>query len=257
MARTANSSDPAELEAFAPARKPLIEGVLPERLLAMVYGRTGSGKSAIVLDMAIAIVNGRPSRGHSVQRGGVLWLAVEGAEDAGPRLGPGVPSCVLAATANSFGGPYGQTSLVEHAKELCAVLAPEQPGLIVLDTLARATVGRNESAAQDMTPVLDAANNLREITGACVLLIHHAGWDARHSRGFSGLIDWPDTVLRVTARDGVVDVIAEKQRASSSGKRIATMALIPHDGAVVVAPPSSVELGRCARALVLALGVGS
>ena len=108
-----------------------------------------------------------------------------------------------------------------------------------------------------MTPVLDAANNLREITGACVLLIHHVGWDARHSRGFSGLIDWPDTVLRVTARDGVVDVIAEKQRASSSGKRIATMALIYHDGAVVVAPPSSVELGRCARALVLALGVGS
>ncbi len=55
-----------------------IDDVLPLSGIAAVYGSPGSGKSVIVTDMMLHITSGKPWRGKPVQRGIVIYAALEG-----------------------------------------------------------------------------------------------------------------------------------------------------------------------------------
>lgn len=55
---------------------------------------------------------------------------------------------------------------------------------IIVDTFARASVGLEENSAKDMGLAVAILDKLKEATGACVLLVHHAGKDV--SRGLRG-----------------------------------------------------------------------
>jgi hypothetical protein len=61
-----------------PPRTFLVDGILPETSLGVLYGLPGSGKTFLALDLAFSIANGRPWLGHSVQQGGVVYIAAEG-----------------------------------------------------------------------------------------------------------------------------------------------------------------------------------
>jgi len=59
-----------------------------------------------------------------------------------------------------------------------AVLAAGgRSGLLVVDTLSRATPGANENASTDMGEIGEASKDLQRRTGVVVLLVHHTGKD--------------------------------------------------------------------------------
>jgi hypothetical protein len=62
-----------------------------------------------------------------------------------------------------------------------------RPILVVVDTLARSLPGRDENSSRDIGTVIDNADLIRQACGACVLLVHHTGYDASHERGSTAL----------------------------------------------------------------------
>jgi putative DNA primase/helicase len=75
-------------------------------------------------------------------------------------------------------------------------------GLLIIDTLNRASGGADENSSKDMGEIIDAAKGLKAKLGGTVLLIHHSGKDATKGlRGHSSLHAALDAAVEVR-RDG-------------------------------------------------------
>ena len=194
--------EPVHTFASTTAAPWIVKGVLPQAGLAVIYGASGAGKSFVVLDLALAIAQGRPWRGRKVRQGRVAYVAAEGADGFRKRLAAyaqhhkvdlaQVPVSVLNGAPNLM--------LLEDAKDLAAgvLAAGADTSVIVVDTLAQTTPGANENAGEDMGKALGHCKRLHELTGALVVLIHHSGKDqARGARGWSGLRAAADAEIEV------------------------------------------------------------
>src|SRR5690606_14300897 len=74
-----------DVESLPPPRW-LVPGVLTEGSLAAIYGAPESGKSFLAVDISMAIAGGIDWHGRQVERGGVLYIAAEGAPGLGKRF---------------------------------------------------------------------------------------------------------------------------------------------------------------------------
>jgi hypothetical protein len=75
-------------------------------------------------------------------------------------------------------------------------------GLLVIDTLNRATRGADENSSRDMGEIIDAAKALQLKLGGTVLLVHHTGKDpTKGLRGHTSLGNVIDACVEVQ-RDG-------------------------------------------------------
>ena len=74
------------------------------------------------------------------------------------------------------------------------------PGIIVIDTLARSMVGMNENDSMDAGLVIAAMDAVRDHFECTVILIHHSGKDdSRGARGSSAFFGGFDVIYEVTA----------------------------------------------------------
>lgn len=93
--------------------------------------------------------------------------------------------------------PVQVTGAIEDIKERGANTG-FPPKLIVIDTLARCSVGSDENSAQEMGYVIDGLMRIREATGATVLVVRHSGKDtSRGMRGSNRLLGDLDTSIEV------------------------------------------------------------
>lgn len=161
----------------------LIDGLIDRHSMWIMYGASGSGKTAVAVDVAGHVAAGLPWRGHKVQQGLVLYVAAENAHSTKRRLWAW-------QRAKGQTGPLPWV-IVENFKRLdqeavgllvALVVAAGQesgaaPVLIVIDTLAR-TMNGEENSNTDMSRFVDLADSLRDVTGASILIVHHTGKDA-------------------------------------------------------------------------------
>jgi hypothetical protein len=186
------------------AMRPLqwrVKGLLPEQGIAAVYGASGSGKSFLVLDLALALCRGSAWFGNRVHRCSVTYVCLEGAAGMSLRLkalGETVPEDLLFLTAPvNLLLTKDLTDLVEAIRA-----AGAEGGVVVVDTLNRATPGADESSSVDMGQAIAGANAIQRGIGGLVLLVHHVGKDASKGlRGHSSLLAALDAAIEVR-RDG-------------------------------------------------------
>lgn len=213
----------------------LIDGVLDMNSLAIMYGPSQSGKSFISLDMLLRVAAGFDWQGKAVSQGRCLYIAAEGTGDIGERV---------AAWKSQY-----RTADISQADFLCmpvnlydAASVAALKGLvtrglynfIVIDTLARSMVGADENSAKDAAIVIAAADALRSVNEACVLLVHHSGYDATHARGSTAFRSASDTELSVKRTpDGLVILKAEKQKTRADGDKW-VLALKPREDSLIV-----------------------
>jgi hypothetical protein len=70
--------------------------------------------------------------------------------------------------------------------------------IVIVDTFAQVMPGANENAGEDVGKALTHCKRIHELTGAMIILIHHAGKDAsKGARGWSGLRAAADAELEV------------------------------------------------------------
>ncbi len=209
-----------DVESLPPPRW-LVPGVLTEGSLAAIYGAPESGKSFLAVDMSMAIAGGVDWHGRQVERGGVLYIAAEGAPGLGKRFRAWkMDRCAqgcrfdlhlmrddLNLAAEKDGGARA------FAQAVADELGPLR--LIVIDTLNQTAAGADENSAKDMGRYIASMKLLRNATGAAVVVVHHSGKDlGKGMRGSSALLGAMDTTVEVErASDGrSIKVAVKKQK---------------------------------------------
>ena len=199
-----------------PDPEPLVDNVLDQGTVALLYGKWGSGKSFAALDWAASVATGRPWQGRTTERRPVLYVAAEGAFGLKGRLDAwetGWHVDIPDGSLDVLPHPVNLTHAIEVAN-LAALIEWNGYGLVVLDTLARCMVGADENSAKDCGQVVDVLTRLRERTpdGRGVILgVHHAGKDGKTFRGSSAFEAGADTVYAV-ALDGPVITLERAKR---------------------------------------------
>jgi AAA domain len=200
--------DDAATSALEEPTNPLIEGLLDEGALSVIYGDSGSGKTFVALDLGFHVASGRPWNGKQVAHGLVVYIAAEGGRRIKTRL--------AALKAHFKPNTEPLLALVRYPidlrtsdanlQELIALVrtAERQVGKkcvwVIVDTLSRAIAGGDENSSIDMGRIVVAADRIRAGTGAHFSFVHHTGKDAlRGARGHSLLRAATDTEIETTA----------------------------------------------------------
>ena len=178
----------------------LLNPILPERSLAMLYAPRGIGKSWLGLSIGLAVASGAPLLRWTVPRprhvlyvDGEMPLAELQLRLASIKAGMGVaiPNHgfrILAADNTEAGinlsSNEGQQALEPHLAHI---------DLLILDNLSTLMASGSEGASDAWLPMQNWLLRLRRM-GIAVLLIHHAGVNGRQ-RGTSRREDALDTVI--------------------------------------------------------------
>jgi len=188
----------------------IIDNLFCRGELLMVVGDSGTGKSYLVLDMLFAIATGESWAGgrfaiprrqlciysYGEGRRGIRKRTIarhnhyrEGGGEEEPALLmlPVIPQ-LFDSTA-----PDGAEAFIRECQR---VTAGQEVGVVVIDTLNRASRGGDENSTPDSTLMLAHAERIQQETGAAVLIVHHVNKTGSY-RG--------NTTLR-GAMDGMLEV---------------------------------------------------
>lgn len=216
----------AEFAAGAPPES-VVHGLIFRGSLAFVYGDAAAGKTFLALDLVLSVARGVPWRDLPTAPGRVLYVVAEGVAGVRRRLNAYATHHGLTLDtdleAADFIAATPDLSSDAHADGLIRLI--QQLGcvrVLVIDTLAASTAGADENSGQDMGAVLARLTRIQNETGACVLVIHHAGKDAaRGARGWSGLRGAADTMLEVSRRADCRIARVAKQKDGEDGQSYA------------------------------------
>jgi KaiC/GvpD/RAD55 family RecA-like ATPase len=192
--------------ALSAAPPSLIRGLLDQQASAVVYGPSNSGKTFVVLDMALSVAASVPWAGRETASGLVVYVSAEGGRNMFKRLAawhkahPGhedAPFVVVPCPINLRDGKADVPALVNLIHEQESAFG-QRAVLVVIDTLARALAGGDENSSVDMGALVANVDRVREAVKATCILVHHTGKDAsRGGRGWSGLLGAIDTEIEV------------------------------------------------------------
>jgi hypothetical protein len=192
----------------------LVEGMIVEGELAVVYGPPKAGKTFFVLDLALSVATGTQFHGpRAVEAPGrVLYVIGEGnAELFGERIKAWCDARELPLPDDSFLTVADQPDITKP-EDVADLAGIARPRLIILDTLSRTMTG-DENSPADMAAYVRGCDRLRQATGAAVVVVHHEGKDAsRGPMGHTKLRGALDTAIRVHPRNGSIWVEMADQR---------------------------------------------
>lgn len=201
-----------------------IKGVIPKGELGILFGASGSGKTFVALDLAMAIARGTPWRGHRVEKARVLYIAAEGSGGVGRRIRAACRKQNIDPNDMDLSVMYAAPNVMEKddiAELLRSIRIAGDFDMIFVDTFAQVTPGANENAGEDMGHALANIKALCEACGAMVILVHHAGKDAsKGSRGWSGLKAAADVQVEVLRHENNArEIHLEKMKDGEDGLR--------------------------------------
>jgi hypothetical protein len=218
-----------ELEALPPPTW-LIDELIADHGLSIVYGDPGAGKSFIVLDMALRIAFGMDWHGVAAKQTGVLYIAGEGARGLGKRVkGWRREHALEGADAPFLLLPIAVQMLdAKDRAKLCRTINAAKDragfpiGLTIIDTVSRAIAGQDENGQESMSSFVGACGDIQMHTGGAVIGVHHSGKDKeRGMRGSTVLLGGCDASMKVTkSDDGRVTIDVEKQKDAEEAKPI-------------------------------------
>lgn len=194
-----------ELSAL-PAPQWRVKGLIPQKGLVFVYGASGSGKTFLALDLAMAVALGETWFGIKTNAAPVVYMPLEAGAGIRLRVQAWEANKVKKAPDNFRVGHGGSFSLNESnnvgglAKSVLAAVG--SGAVVILDTLARATPDLDENSSRDMGLAVQFADELARLVDGLVLLVHHSGKDpGKGMRGSSSLLGAADATIEVTANN--------------------------------------------------------
>jgi KaiC/GvpD/RAD55 family RecA-like ATPase len=161
----------------------LVSGWLSSRDRSVLAGDSKAGKSFFALELALCIAFGRNLFGLTTKRGGVIYQVGEGLLGFKKRLrawrayygveySREVPFRLFQRGIDIYRDFDQVDALIEEIKAHAATFdVPLR--LVVIDTLAKASIGADENAVKDMGIVMRNVERINEKTGCHVMLVHH------------------------------------------------------------------------------------
>lgn len=179
-------------------REMLLDPILPEQGLAMIYGYRGTGKTYVAMAIAVAVATGGPFlKWHAPRPRSVLYVdgelpATTMQERVRTILGGCLPPEILKfVTPDLQACPMPDLSTSDGQMRLEPLVAGAD--LVVLDNLSALCKTGNENEGQDWLSIQEWMLGLRK-RGIAVLFAHHAGKN-KSQRGTSKREDLLDTVI--------------------------------------------------------------
>ena len=209
----------------------LVRDIIPAQSLVALYGKPGSYKSFVALDLAARIAAGLQAFDRDVEQGAVVYIAGEGGAGLKRRrdaivkrhgLPKDIPIFFLRAQLDLRSKPDDAIALLAAIRALGVKVS-----LIIIDTLARAFGGGNENSSEDMGAFIGIISALQEELACAALIVHHSGKDeARGMRGHSSLLGAVDAELEVTklspegSEERIGQLTVTKQKDGEDGFKI-------------------------------------
>lgn len=163
-------------------KKWLIYGILPHNDVGYLYGRPGSYKSFMALDIACRVASATKWNGIDVDYPGmVLYIAAEGGSEMhlrkkAWRIKTGQDnSAVTILESSVIINNVNEREQLKAAMREVQVKTGMRFVLIVIDTFSKCFVG-NENDAADMRTFVAGCEDLRDsFDGCCILFVGHTG----------------------------------------------------------------------------------
>ncbi|MGY4650579.1 AAA family ATPase [Mycobacterium sp. URHB0021] len=199
-----------------PDPEPLIDNVLDQGTIVLLYGKWGTAKTFIALDWGLSVLTGRKWQARAVEQRRVLYVAAEGAFGFKGRVDAWERGWHATIGDGDFAllpHPVNLTRAVDVAN-LGALISWGGYDYVILDTLARCMVGADENSAKDCGVAVDNMVRLLGCTPGgrgVVQGVHHAGKDGKTMRGSSAFEGAADTVY-FASRDGAVITLDREKR---------------------------------------------
>lgn len=189
---------------YIPKPRWIIEDTLTEKGYGILYGKPGTFKTFIALDMALTVATGqfkKPGLWTPDRPGRVIMCVGEGRAMLRERViaweheyyfGRQVPNFILADPV-----PLVTEDLEGFIEGALAVTGGEGYDLAIIDTIGRAMQGANENAQQDASKFTQMVEAMQRNLGCAVLALHHAGHSTdNRARGSSVFPADADTVIQ-------------------------------------------------------------
>jgi hypothetical protein len=187
----------------------LIEPFFEKDSQVVLWGESGSGKSFVALSWGMAIATGTAWLGkYPTIQANVLYCVGEGDRGMRRRARAGqieygfksIPGFWFYPMAPRIRDPKVLGEFLKMVKRC-------QPGLVIIDTLARSFSG-DENKAEDMNDWLNAAMIIQRETGACVMVVHHTAKAVKKGgvateRGSGALRGAMDTSIMVRGGEAI------------------------------------------------------
>ena len=178
----------------------LIDKTLPQKGIAIVVGKSGAGKTFVVLDMVAAIASGEDWFERKTKKTSVVYIVAEG-----------MLQNRIKALKNMYGkkfeeaifyivkDPFNLFSSSDDVQDIA--LKVPKGSMVVIDTLAQASPGMDENSGKDMGQVIQNCKMLQQEIDGLVLLVAHSGkGKAEDIRGHSSLRAAADAVIIVNKK---------------------------------------------------------
>ena len=189
----------------------IVAPYLVDKSFAVLFGAPASYKSFLALDWALSIAHGIDWNGRAVEQGTVAYMALEGQSGLATRAEAWHKEMNLEQRDVPFYALTCPMSMVDELTEGSDVEkiinSIEQefggvvPKMIVIDTLARSFVGKDENSATDMGMFVRNIDLIRERFDCTVLAVHHSGKDSdKGMRGSSALRGAVDSEFEIVRR---------------------------------------------------------
>lgn len=212
--------------------QPLIDGFLVKESIVRLYGPPKHFKSFVMLDMAGCVGSGIPWHGNKTAQSKVLYVVAEGVRGIRRRV-----RAWEALNKRSMVGVHFYPKAVQlgERKDVSTLIRTAKRGgyeFIILDTQARCTVGMEENSASEMGVVVAALDVLKEVTGACVALVHHSGAAGGRARGSTAILGALDAEFEVKAKkhEMTVELITRAQKDLAEASEIEMDLITPGPG---------------------------
>ncbi len=232
----------SEIHAFEQSvRTPIVQGLLFRNTLAWIAGPSGTFKSFVTADLAFRYgSDGMDYHGRRMTSGRTLLVIAEGAGSyADRRAAWEKQHDQEVKQVMIYPAPLQLGDTLKEMPALISYLKEEEGagrgfGLVVFDTQAMCTVGIDENTSE-VNLVINVLHRIREVSGACVLTVHHFGKKGGAGmRGSSMLYAAADTVIVIDKEvDGMKVTLSTggehgKQKDAVAETDFLTLELIPH-----------------------------
>ena len=186
-----------------PAPAWLIEGILPERALTLMFGTSNSFKSFLAVDMACHIATNLNWHGQAIKPGPVVYIAAEGAYSLARQRIAGWAHYHGVIPDDLYLIPQGlaldNQKTLQHLQASFDAL-PKKPVLLVSDVLA-GTIDGSDGEIEVIQRRLVVTRQLIERYQLAELMITHSGWSQKaRARGSTHLWGSADTRLGVVRK---------------------------------------------------------
>jgi hypothetical protein len=202
--------------------KYLVEGLIYEKSITVLYGDGGTKKTWAGLYLGACVASGNPWGDLVTTKTKVLYIDEEMGDSEMHQRGQW---CIKGATLTNDPIDLKYVSLAgfhldnPHDEEILTneILA-QGAGLVIFDALADLMLG-DENSKQDTQPVFNALRRIVEKTGAAIVVIHHTN-KTGGQRGSSVIKDAPDIMCKIESdrNSNFINFETEKNRKSKCVK---------------------------------------